>query len=202
MNRRASGSEDFQDALVLMQPFSSHTKWNTYYLQDSEDFNDIRSALRTSNDLLQRKMDQLKANTNRLQREISLLQRHTGSLKHPAFEIWEADILSRLIEVAHGPQRMKNLFIDQTSTETQAYVNASRNVHEGTLRQLGLGPKYGKALLRYSEIVQYRSRDPSKTESEFARWLVRQEDRPEKFAFWAKLFPVCYGRSIQQSAAL
>lgn len=200
MSHTASGSEDFQDALVLMTTILlTHGMEYLRLTQDSEDSNDTRSVLRTSNELLQRKMNQLKVNANRLQREISLLQRHIGTLKYPAFEIWEANILTRLIEVAHGHQLSK---LSHSQASGQAYVNASRQIHEGTLRQLGLGPKYGKALLRYHEIAQYRSRDPSQTESQFAQWLVRQEDRPEKYAFWAKLFPVCYGRTVEQSAAL
>lgn len=228
-----SGSDDFQDALVLMiTTFRKHAA-NTYksLIKDS---NDTRSVLQASNDQIQRMLDQLKANSSRLQREISLLQRHIGTLKNPAFETWEADILTRLIEIAHAHQRIKlsqGVSIGEANSANgdaliHAYVNASRQVQENTLRQMGLGPKYGKALLRYHEVssrlprawptgvrcshltdsakvVQYRSRNPFQTETQFARWLVSQrKQRPEKFAFWAKLFPICYGRTVEQSAAL
>lgn len=49
----------------------------------------------------------------------------------------------------------------------------------------------------------YRSPNPFQTESQFARWLLNnKETMPEKFEFWAKLFPICYGRTVQQSTLL
>lgn len=105
-------------------------------------------------------LDRLKVNSGRLQRETSLLQRHIGTFKNPAFETWEADILTRLIEIAHARQRiklLKGVSIGEANSAngealSQAYVNASRQVDVDTLRQLGLDPKYGKALLRYHEV--------------------------------------------------
>lgn len=155
----ASGSEDFQDALVLLTTTLLKPASNTYRSLIKDD-NDARSALKASNDQIQRMLDQVKANSGRLQRETFLLQRHIGSLKNPAFETWEADILTRLIEIAYARQRIKlsqGVSIGETSSANgeslnQAYVNASYQVHENTLRQLGLNPKYGKALLRYHEV--------------------------------------------------
>ncbi|CDM35388.1 unnamed protein product [Penicillium roqueforti FM164] len=72
-----------------------------------------------------------------------------------------------------------------------------------TLRKLGLSEKYHQALQRYSEVAPYRSPNPFQTEFAFAKWLVEvREDRPELYAFWSKLFPVCYDRTVYESASI
>jgi hypothetical protein len=53
------------------------------------------------------------------------------------------------------------------------------------------------------QVAAYRSPNPFQTETPFAKWLmVEKDNRPEKFAFWSKLYPVCYGRSVEESASL
>lgn len=53
------------------------------------------------------------------------------------------------------------------------------------------------------QVAPYRSTNPFQTEFAFAKWLVEeQENRPELYAFWSKLFPVCYDRSVQESASI
>lgn len=119
-------------------------------------------ALQASNADVESKITKLKTNANRLKRELLLLQRHVADFNDTLFEIWEADILTRLIEVVHARQRQKLLpgvSIGVTNTayrETlnQAYITASKRVLEGTLRQLGLSPKYREALLRYEQVSQ------------------------------------------------
>lgn len=49
-----------------------------------------------------------------------------------------------------------------------------------------------------SQVVEYRSQDPKKTEKEVAEWLVSvQERNPGLYGFWAELFPVCYNRTVE-----
>lgn len=61
-------------------------------------------------------------------------------------------------------------------------------------------PTLGSIVL---QVVVYRSPNPFDTERSFARWLVQEGmEKPDKFAFWARLYPVCYGRSVYESANL
>ncbi|KAJ5380509.1 uncharacterized protein N7496_002937 [Penicillium cataractarum] len=204
-----------------------------------------QAALRKSNEDLAHCLAKLKANATRLQREIFLLQRHVKEFQHPLFETWEADILTRLIEVAHAhqPNKMKKgIAIGLGSSANPemvslAYINAAKQVQEETLDQLGLSFQHHQAIRRYEEvrkclfssherlqvhgkpeysdfhftapclhlaqIAAYRSPNPFKTETPFAKWLVEEKNnRPDKYAFWSKLYPICYGRSVEQSSAI
>ncbi|KAJ5584422.1 uncharacterized protein N7459_004222 [Penicillium hispanicum] len=179
--------------------------------QAPQDTDPTLVALEMSNNHLRRRMAKLQANTARLKREIWLLQRHLKEFHHPLFETWEADILTRLIEVAHAAQRRKlaggvaigQFTFAERETLALAYTHAARQVHQGTLRKLGLPDKYHEALQRYDEVAPYRSPNPFQTEAAFARWLIEErEHRPEKYEFWAKLYPVCYGRSVEESSVI
>lgn len=49
----------------------------------------------------------------------------------------------------------------------------------------------------------YRSQNPFRTEVPFAKWLVEEkENRPDKYRFWSALYPVCYGRTVEESSTL
>lgn len=53
------------------------------------------------------------------------------------------------------------------------------------------------------QVAAYRSPNPFQTETPFAKWLMEEkENRPEKFAFWSKLYPICYSRTVEESASL
>lgn len=105
-------------------------------------------------------MAQLVGNTGRLQRELLLLSRHFKEFDNPLMETWEADILTRLIEVSHVRQTSKlpeGVSIGEMNTAERenlslAYSNAARRVQPRTLSKLGLGDKYHQAIQRYSEV--------------------------------------------------
>ncbi|CEO60391.1 hypothetical protein PMG11_05020 [Penicillium brasilianum] len=84
-----------------------------------------------------------------------------------------------------------------------AYINAAKQVQDDTLDRLGLSSQHHQAIRRYEEIAAYRSPNPFKTETPFAKWLVEEKNnRPEKYVFWSKLYPICYGRSVEQSSVI
>lgn len=114
---------------------------------------------------------------------------------------------------------------DKSEYLTNAYITAAKGIRLQTLLRLGLSEKYHQALQRYPEvschfdclglrhldrncsnsnqIAHYRSSKPFQTEFGFAKWLIEErEDRPELYSFWSKLFPVCYNRSVEQSASI
>ncbi|KAJ5168495.1 uncharacterized protein N7482_004089 [Penicillium canariense] len=195
----------------IMTDDLNNLPYNRYARFAEDEITPTQAALQMSNDHIVRRMAKLQANTARLKRELFLLQRHVKEFQHPLFETWEADILTRLIEVAHAFQRHKmaggiTIGEDNTAereTLSHAYVNAAKQIHEGTLRKLGLSDQYYQALLRYNEIAAYRSPNPFQTEVPFAKWLVEEmENRPEKYSFWSKLYPVCYGRSVEESSTI
>lgn len=80
--------------------------------------------------------------------------------RHPLFESWEADLLTRLIEVAYAFEYRKlpgDVVIGkETFSEreklTHAYSTAARNVRLSTIRKLGLSDRYHEALQRYPEV--------------------------------------------------
>ncbi|KAJ5679181.1 hypothetical protein N7462_007425 [Penicillium macrosclerotiorum] len=171
----------------------------------------MQFALQATNDHIRRRIARLQASSTRLKRELLLLQRHVKEFNHPLFETWEADILTRLVEIAHAHQSRKmasGVAIGEDTTAeretlSRAYIIAAKRIREGTLQKLGLSDRYHQALQRYDEVAAYRSPNPFQTEVPFARWLLDiQEDRPEKFSFWSQLYPVCYGRSVDQSATI
>jgi hypothetical protein len=102
----------------------------------------------------------LQANTVRLKRELWLLQRHVKEFRHPLFENWEADMLTRLIEVAHVHQHKKlpsGVVIGESSFAEREEINhaysiAAKAIRMSTLRKLGLSENYHQALQRYSEV--------------------------------------------------
>ncbi|KAJ5772991.1 Polyketide synthase enoylreductase [Penicillium paradoxum] len=174
-------------------------------------FDATHYALQSLNKHIERRLAKLQANTVRLKRELWLLQRHVKEFRHPLFENWEADMLTRLIEVAHANQYQKlpgGIVIGQPSFAereqlTHAYSTVAKGIRMHTLRKLGLSEKYHQALQRYPEIAPYRSPNPYMTEFAFAKWLIEEKDnRPELYGFWSKLFPICYNRSVQESASI
>ncbi|KAJ5317099.1 hypothetical protein PENANT_c029G06798 [Penicillium antarcticum] len=176
-----------------------------------QSFDATHYALKSVNQSIERRLLKLQANTTRLKRELWLLQRHIKEFRHPLFEVWEADMLTRLIEVAYAHQHRKlpgGVVLGQSSFAerenlTHAFSIAAKGIRQATLSKLGLGEKYHQALQRYTEVAPYRSANTFQTEFAFAKWLVEeQEDRPELYAFWSKLFPVCYDRTAQESASI
>ncbi|KAF3389072.1 putative zinc-type alcohol dehydrogenase-like protein YogA, partial [Penicillium rolfsii] len=170
-----------------------------------------QAALRMSNEHLESRLAKLQVNSARLQRELFLLQRHIKEFHHPLFETWEADILTRFIEVAHAYQARKipkGIYIGEDNFAERecikhGFVNAVKHIGQETVERLGLPEKYHQALLRYEEVAAYRSPNPFQTETPFAKWLIEEKDnRPEKFAFWSKLYPICYGRTVEESASM
>ncbi|KAJ5905750.1 uncharacterized protein N7473_002666 [Penicillium subrubescens] len=185
--------------------------YNPYAWFEGDNLSPTQAALRMSNEHLERRLIKLQVNSARLQRELLLLQQHIKEFHHPLFETWEADILTRFIEVAHAYQARKlatgvSIGEDNVAEReciSRGYVNAAKHVEEETVERLGLSEKYHQALLRYEEVAAYRSPNPFQTETPFARWLIEEkENRPEKYAFWSKLYPVCYGRSVERSASM
>ncbi|KAJ5928448.1 hypothetical protein N7466_007404 [Penicillium verhagenii] len=138
-------------------------------------------------------------------------------INDPQIRNWEADMLTRLIEIAYYKQ-LSNvpagsirsgrsvLILDNNlnfNAMTVRYRHASRSIGLGTLERLGLNSSHHRLLRRYGEFARYRSDNPFSTEPYFARWLDHsQHVNRQKYGFWGSLFFVCYGRTIRQSADL
>ncbi|KAJ5387605.1 hypothetical protein N7509_010146 [Penicillium cosmopolitanum] len=169
-------------------------------------------ALQASNNDLEARITHLRGKVNQLDREISVLSRHVKQFNHhPFLQTWQADLLTRLIEVAYVRQKNKlpdGVSIGETNTAdreilSRAYSNAARRVKWGTLDSLGLDIGHHDALQHYSDIAVYRSPNPFDTEIPFAEWLVQQSQaKPDLFAFWARLYPICYGRAVYESLVI
>lgn len=119
-----------------------------------------RRAMHATHDAIQRQIKRMQRDSARLRRELLLLHRHVRVFNHPMYETWEADILTRLIEVAHAHQRRKlpqgvaigEATVAHRENLSLAYANAVNQIHPSTLQQLGLSEKYHTALQRYNEV--------------------------------------------------
>ncbi|KAJ5089793.1 hypothetical protein N7532_008477 [Penicillium argentinense] len=131
-----------------------------------------------------------------------------GEIEHPQMDTWEANTLTRLIDVIHHcnyrtlpPLRWPEGH--ELDDSDFAYCTVARRIERRMLYQLGLGNAYYDRLRHYAEVVAFRSSSPFMTETAFAHWLVEEKcNRPGKYGFWGFLYPICYGRTVEQSAAM
>ncbi|RJE19209.1 hypothetical protein PHISCL_08449 [Aspergillus sclerotialis] len=170
------------------------------------------TALNASNEDLEVKMAKLRTSTLQLKRDIVRFQQHIRAFHHELLPTWQADILTRLIEIVYTAQRRKlpggftpgeRQGVDRWAL-TRAYTVAARKIYQSTLwMAFGLPMQYHLALHKYEEIVEFRSSNPYRSECPFAQWLVSEkENNPSLYAFWAKLFPICYDRTVEESAEI
>ncbi|KAL5051521.1 hypothetical protein BDW71DRAFT_55340 [Aspergillus fruticulosus] len=169
--------------------------------------------LTISNKLLEGKVKALCSESLRLTFDVTLLKRHMRAFSGELLVTWQADILTRLVEVIyerHGWRMPGEVLVgDKYSldrdTLSKIYVMAARKIKKETImkKAVGLSEQYYLALQRYNQVVHLRSTNPFRSESSFARWLVSQKStRPKMYRFWARLFPVCYSRTIQESSEM
>ncbi|KAJ5460437.1 uncharacterized protein N7458_001989 [Penicillium daleae] len=206
LQSRGTASTQLMPGSLVSPPYNS-CAW-----YEKENLSRAQAALHMSNENLACRLAKLKVNAGRLQRELFLLQRHIKEFQCPLFETYEADILTRLIDVVHAHQDKKMMGGTAISSESiaereiisRAYINASKQVQEETIEKLGLSSQHYQAIRRYEEqVAAYRSPNPFQTEAPFARWLLEKKDiLPGKYAFWSKLYPICYGRSVEQSSTI
>ncbi|KAL4741506.1 hypothetical protein BDV11DRAFT_203424 [Aspergillus similis] len=150
--------------------------------------------LTLSNKLLEGKVKQLCSESLRLTFDVTLLKRYMKAISGELLVTWQADILTRLIEVIyerHGWRMPGEVLVgDKYSldrdTLSKIYVMAARKIKKETIMK--------------KAVVHLRSTNPFRSESSFARWLVSQKSiRPKMYRFWARLFPVCYKLAVTAS---
>lgn len=104
-------------------------------------------ALEASNNSIQTAMFNLRLNAQSLEEEVTVFESHYLELRNPNSETWEADILTRLIEIAHTIMGQKlgtdaaihaGQGTDEREVVNRAYVEASKRISQATLRILGL----------------------------------------------------------------
>ncbi|KAL3449751.1 hypothetical protein BJX65DRAFT_305766 [Aspergillus insuetus] len=169
--------------------------------------------LTTTNRLLESKVKQLCSESFKLNLDVTTLQRHMHAFYGDLLVTWQADILTRLVEVIyenHGWRMPGKVLVGDHSdmdrdTLTRIYLTAAKKIKKETVtkKAVGLSAQYYSALQRYDEVVHLRSTDPYRTECNFARWLASKKSaRPGMYDFWGKLFPVCYRRTVQESSEI
>lgn len=129
-------------------------------LPTTQKYEIARLALQASNDDLQSRAEKMHFNAQRLKREITNLTRHINDFSSPLLETWEADILTRLIEIAHVRQLSKmpegvairENTVSERDLISKAYCNAARRVKATTLFKFGLDQSHYEALQRYPEV--------------------------------------------------
>lgn len=123
-----------------------------------QDYDIALTALHASNGHLERKMEKLHTSTLSLRRELLTLQMHILSFRHEQLVTWQADILTRLIEVMYERQGRKlpwGAVGDDKRREdvSKVYVAAARRIDRRALwAKLGLTTKYHQALGKYAEV--------------------------------------------------
>ncbi|KAL4803510.1 hypothetical protein BDV18DRAFT_41936 [Aspergillus unguis] len=167
--------------------------------------------LTMTNKLLESKVKQLCSESLRLTVDVSVLKCHMSAFCGELLVTWQADMLTRLVEVIyerHGWRMPGEVLVGDhdgldRNTLSKIYVLAAKKIKKETVtkKAVGLSEQYYHALQRYHEIVHLRSSNPFRTESSFAVWLISQKSsRPAMYRFWARLFPVCYSRTVQESS--
>ncbi|KAL4754629.1 hypothetical protein BDW72DRAFT_200604 [Aspergillus terricola var. indicus] len=119
--------------------------------------------LTLSNKLLEGKVKQLCSDSLRLTFDVTLLKRHMKAISGELLVTWQADILTRLVEVIyerHGWRMPGEVLVgDKYSldrdTLSKIYVMAARKIKKETImkKAVGLSEQYYLALQRYSEVA-------------------------------------------------
>ncbi|KAI2902971.1 hypothetical protein CBS11852_2107 [Aspergillus niger] len=170
-------------------------------------------SLKASNQNLDYKMSTLRSNVLfRLKSDLSKLQRHVKAFHNELLTTWQADTLTRLVEVVYERQNWKlpggaavgdHIHLSR-ERQSRILATAARRIRKPILRKnFGLSVQYYSALQRYDEIVHLRSTNAFRTECTFARRLVSEkENHWGMYRFWGALFPLCYSRSVEESAEI
>ncbi|RAL10636.1 uncharacterized protein BO97DRAFT_426402 [Aspergillus homomorphus CBS 101889] len=173
-------------------------------------YNSTLHALETTNEMLINKIGKLRTNTHRLRHDLMNLELHVRAFNRELLATWQADALTRFIEVVFERQGWKlpgkvavgdHIYLPRETLST-LYFKALKKIKKETVtRKFGLPMRYYHALQRYHEVAHLRSTNPYRTECSFARWLVSvKEENRGAYRFWGRLFPLCYNQSVEQSA--
>lgn len=137
-------------------------------------------------------MIKLNDSTHHLKRDLSKLEKHIKSFQHDLLPTWQADTLTRLIEVVYITQgrKLPGGFTPWNRKEgdrwalTRAYSNAAGKISHNVLwRKLMLPIRYHLALQKYGEVrtLDLRclasSADHYRSSSSAARMLISRNAR-------------------------
>nr|XP_001399348.2 hypothetical protein ANI_1_2308024 [Aspergillus niger CBS 513.88] len=181
-------------------------------LMSTQRYTSALESLKASNQNLDYKMSTLRSNVFRLKSDLSKLQRHVKAFHNELLTTWQADTLTRLVEVVYERQNWKlpggaavgdHIHLSR-ERQSRILATAARRIRKPILRKnFGLSVQYYSALQRYDEIVHLRSTNAFRTECTFARRLVSEkENHWGMYRFWGALFPLCYSRSVEESAEI
>ncbi|PKY01630.1 hypothetical protein P168DRAFT_321209 [Aspergillus campestris IBT 28561] len=174
-------------------------------------YNASLDALHTSNQNLEHKMLKIRTGTLRLSLDLIQLEQRMHSLPSDMLITWQANVLTRLIEVIYERKRWKlpgaitvgdreHLAREDLN---RVYSVAARKVRKEVLKLFGLSVEYLQALQKYDEVVQFRSESPFQTECAFAVWMVSEKENHSNLCrFWGRLYPLCYGRTVEESSVV
>ena len=117
-------------------------------------------ALHASNELLESRARKLSNNIAELELDVTRVKRHIKAFQGELLMTWQADILTRLVEVVYERSGWKmpggitaSSHEDMGKAEvTLMYRTAARKIKKETLRRFGLSVQYYLALQRYDEV--------------------------------------------------
>ena len=118
-------------------------------------------SLKASNQNLDYKMSTLRSNVFRLKSDLSKLQRHVKAFHNELLTTWQADTLTRLVEVVYERQNWKlpggvavgdHIHLSR-ERQSRILATAARRIRKPILRNnFGLSVQYYSALQRYDEV--------------------------------------------------
>ncbi|KAL4795309.1 hypothetical protein BDV19DRAFT_378991 [Aspergillus venezuelensis] len=118
--------------------------------------------LTMTNKLLENKVKQLCSESLRLNFDVTLLKCHMSAFRGELLVTWQADVLTRLIEVIyerHGWRMPGEILVgdhDRLDRETlsKIYILAAKKIKKETVtkKAVGLSERYHQALQRYDEV--------------------------------------------------
>lgn len=147
-------------------------------LMCTQRYSSALESLKVSNQNLDHKMSTLRSNVFRLKTDLSKLQRHVRAFHNELLTTWQADTLTRLVEVVYERQNWKlpggvavgdHIHLSR-ERQSRILATAARRIRKPILRKnFGLSVQYYSALQRYDEVSGQPVRIEQRPSSDVSR---------------------------------
>ncbi|OJI86133.1 hypothetical protein ASPTUDRAFT_38892 [Aspergillus tubingensis CBS 134.48] len=147
-------------------------------LMSIQRYSSALESLNVSNQNLDHKMSMLRSNVFRLKTDLSKLQRHVRAFHNELLTTWQADTLTRLVEVVYERQNWKlpggvavgDYIHLSRERQSRILATAARRIRKPILRKnFGLSVQYYSALQRYDEVSGQPVRIEQRPSSDVSR---------------------------------
>ncbi|CAK37509.1 hypothetical protein An02g02070 [Aspergillus niger] len=174
-------------------------------LMSTQRYTSALESLKASNQNLDYKMSTLRSNVFRLKSDLSKLQRHVKAFHNELLTTWQADTLTRLVEVVYERQNWKlpggaavgdHIHLSR-ERQSRILATAARRIRKPILRKnFGLSVQYYSALQRYDEVSGQSRRDLAD------RALMSADCPPAQYECFSDGMHICSKTSFRKGESL